>query len=415
MSRYAKITFFLLLTTIPIQLGKHFWPYFSFVQGIRIDYLSPTIYLSDILFIILFVLSISKLKRRFFRLFSSHIGIVLLLTFLIGSAFSVNPAASLYGVIKFMEFVYIGFFIALEFNKKDITPTLFVLTLGGLVEVVISIFQFLSQSSLGGVFYYLGERTFNASTPGIAAFQFENGLLLRPYGTFPHPNVLSFYLLFSFSFILYVFTTKDLFSKFIKIAILALLTIGILITFSRVTIILTIFIYLFYFYKRLSKSYSALFGASVLSVILFLFQRFFSSLTTDLDLRFQLIKIAFEIFIKNPLFGVGINNFFNSEIMFQKTVSPILLQPVHNIFILWIVSTGLFGGVVLIYFLRNVFLSLVKAIQSKSLNKNFYIVTCLLVLSILASGSFDHYFLTLQQGQILTAVIIGFSFSDLKG
>src|SRR5215469_9265549 len=42
--------FFLLL---PTQLGKHSWPDFSYVSGIRIDYLSPIIYVTDVILVLL--------------------------------------------------------------------------------------------------------------------------------------------------------------------------------------------------------------------------------------------------------------------------------------------------------------------------------------------------------------------------
>ena len=48
--------------------------------------------------------------------------------------------------------------------------------------------------TLGGYFWYLGERSFYASTPGIAAVSFQGRLLLRPYATFPHPNVFGGFL-----------------------------------------------------------------------------------------------------------------------------------------------------------------------------------------------------------------------------
>src|SRR5438105_4334390 len=54
---------FLLLFLLPTQLGKHFWPEFSFVQGLRIDYLSPTLYVTDMLVGILFVLKFDELIR----------------------------------------------------------------------------------------------------------------------------------------------------------------------------------------------------------------------------------------------------------------------------------------------------------------------------------------------------------------
>src|ERR1035437_10261792 len=47
----SAIFFYLLVLFLPTQLGKHFWPNFSYVYGIRIDYLSPTLYFTDLLVI----------------------------------------------------------------------------------------------------------------------------------------------------------------------------------------------------------------------------------------------------------------------------------------------------------------------------------------------------------------------------
>ena len=51
----SAIFFYLLILFLPTQLGKHFWPNFSYVYGVRIDYLSPTLYFTDILIIGLFL------------------------------------------------------------------------------------------------------------------------------------------------------------------------------------------------------------------------------------------------------------------------------------------------------------------------------------------------------------------------
>ena len=52
-------------------------------------------------------------------------------------------------------------------------------------------FEFIKQASLNGLFWWLGERTFTSSTPGIAKAVIDGRLLMRPYATFPHPNVLA--------------------------------------------------------------------------------------------------------------------------------------------------------------------------------------------------------------------------------
>src|SRR4051812_29891213 len=49
---FSSLLYFLLLLLLPTQLGKHFWPPFAFVHGLRIDYLSPTVYLTDLLLLL---------------------------------------------------------------------------------------------------------------------------------------------------------------------------------------------------------------------------------------------------------------------------------------------------------------------------------------------------------------------------
>ena len=54
--RLHQKLFWLLILLLPVQLGRHFWPDFSFVLGLKIDYLSPTFYLTDLL--VLMILSL---------------------------------------------------------------------------------------------------------------------------------------------------------------------------------------------------------------------------------------------------------------------------------------------------------------------------------------------------------------------
>src|SRR3989344_9415701 len=53
--KHFSLFFYLLILFLPTQLGRHFWPNFSFVSGIRIDYLSPTLYATDIFILLIFV------------------------------------------------------------------------------------------------------------------------------------------------------------------------------------------------------------------------------------------------------------------------------------------------------------------------------------------------------------------------
>ena len=63
----SKSFYFLLILLIPLNLGKHFEILESYVGGILIDYLVPTIFIQDI--IIFFILSLWILSGGFNRLF----------------------------------------------------------------------------------------------------------------------------------------------------------------------------------------------------------------------------------------------------------------------------------------------------------------------------------------------------------
>jgi O-antigen ligase len=248
------------------------------------------------------------------------------------------------------------------------------------------------------MFYFLGERTFTASTPGIATFEWGNQLLLRPYGTFPHPNVLAFYLLFSFSVLLFSLTFQHKIVTVLKVIALVLLSLGIIFTFSRVIILLIPMVLLFRLYRHGVRMF-ALPIFVLVALTLLLFQRFEASFVRDLILRWELIKISWEVFLREPFFGVGLNNFHFHEILFQKNVTPILLQPVHNVYLLWISQTGLFGLIALFFFVK----------KTISINGNLLFSALLFIAFVV--GFFDHYLLTLQQGQLLLAIILGFCYS----
>src|SRR6266516_3919214 len=55
-----KLLGFTLLLFLPTQCGKHFWPDYAIVLGLRIDYLSPTFYFTDFLIFLLFVMQVKK-------------------------------------------------------------------------------------------------------------------------------------------------------------------------------------------------------------------------------------------------------------------------------------------------------------------------------------------------------------------
>ncbi len=394
-----RFAFYALLATIPLQIGKHFWPYFSYVHGIRVDYLSPTLHLSDIAFLFLLIFSFKRLRGSLLLFVFKPLFLFLLILFIISTDIAVSRGASFFGIVKFLEFFYIAFYLSHTERILKSNTSLFILTLGGVVEVIISVFQFIAQRSLGGAFYFLGERTFFSSTPGIALFQFQDSLLLRPYGTFPHPNVLAFYLFFCFSLLLFSSFHVKKIIKLIKTLALFTLFLGILLTFSRIVILLLVLLIAFRLIQKKFVKKGVLVWGIFLIVVIVCFVAFrYGGLTRDLMLRLDLIRIGFDVFLKSPLIGIGINNFYFYEIAYQKTITPTLLQPIHNIYLLWICQTGILGALVMSLFIK-------KLVVFKKTG-----VTSFLIFSVVIVGLFDHYLVTLQQGQLLLALIIGLHF-----
>jgi hypothetical protein len=441
----VKNFFFLLLVIfLPTQLGIHFWPEWALVNGIRVDYFSPTLYFTDVLILLLLVWQIfnskfeirnqfSNLKfpRRNYQAFfrdkqiSNWQGAVYLAVVLFSAGFvylnishSLSPAVSAYKWIKILEFGVLGYIIAkrLKINDSRFRTTSLVL-IPIFYESVLSVWQFWVQSSVGRWWYFLGERTFNSSTPGIANTFFNGQLLMRSYGTFPHPNVLGAFLAIFLPIVLArflhnsrIFTERK---KFEMMATLASLGVGygaLFLSMSRVAIFVGIVASLVVVLPHLKRL--RLMGLICLIGLtggVYLFWPRISALkleTEPIVVRQQLNKLAIERFAHSPVLGTGLGTSplyeGTSNFKFQILNYSLVHQPTHNVYLMTLAETGIIGfgllgtlgilGVVRVY-----------------RQKNWVLLTSLLSIAFL--GMFDHYFLTLQQGQLIFSLILGMCLS----
>lgn len=420
---FQETLLFTTLFVIPFQFGKHFWPTFSYVAGQRVDYLSPTVYVSDIFILLLAATtSVSFLRKQKSR-FRIKSGTTILkfsciLLFLsIGIFLSPSPLVGWYVLLKLVELTFFGWYIS---KQKTITGKLFwVFFFGIFIEGFLASLQFFHQGSLGGLWYFLGERSFSASTPGIANASIRGQLVLRPYATFSHPNVLAGYLVISLLFFLtWILTYKNYIQKILSIVVLVFGTFILLLTLSRVAISVFIVLGLVALIMRFTKQKFLIVLAScfLLVGILFssslLFGRFFDlqGYIESLGLRDVLIQSAWRIFLSHPILGVGLGNFLVilPRYMHAKLLFG-FLQPVHNIFLLVLAETGIIG---LGIFLFIVWKAFYNSWQKKK--DGLFQFSFLALLAICCIGMTDHYFLTLQQGQLLLALILGISFTNHK-
>lgn len=410
-----NILLYLIIFLLPTQFGKHFWPSFSFVSGLRIDYLSPTLYLTDILVAVLFGLWIFSTVKPFIKkVLSSKYSVLrengiiifslmlLFIDLLIGALFSGNLNRSLFGILKIFEMIFFGLIVwKSSVSIKTLTS---VFLAGVFCEALLSLAQFLNRGSLGGLFYFFGERTFSASTPGIANASVSGELFLRPYGTLPHPNVLAGFLLVGIIFLCSRFS----FSKKNRALYFLLFTsysTALLVTLSRVAIFLWVGTICFFLLRRTRKLLFLFIAIATLFIFTTpLLSRFLqtSLLEEAVVNRVILTEASLEMISVSPIFGIGILQFIPTLPAFLPSVSFLLLQPVHNIFLLVFAETGAIGFAILVWFLVHTFLYVRKTKEAWRL---------VLFFSILVLGSFDHYLLTLQQGQLLLAFCFGILWS----
>lgn len=406
LNKLEKFFYFLLLLFLPTQLGLHFWPNFSYIQAIRIDYLSPTLFFTDILTALLFFVFILRNLEKFKKLFLFFLRkypfylIFLSYLFLI-LPFSKNFPLSAFGLLKFIEFSFIAFYTAFNFNKyKKIFFLPFLI--GIFFESALAIFETLNQGSINGIFYFFGERFFNSQTPNIANADIGGKLILRPYGTFSHPNVLSAYLLFSSIIVLSTIKTKVGKMDLLIILSIIISEIALIISLSRISLFLySFFIPLISFmiikYKKNIKEGILFFVLSITPLLIafsLYTQRVLEVSGESLIKRLDIIKPTFLMISGSPIFGVGLNNFLPEITKYYHPRVFFDIQPVHNIYLLVISEIGLIG---FFFFASFIIMLLLRAKK----------ISLIVLLAILIGGFFDHFYLTLQQGQLMFAVVMG--------
>lgn len=407
--KIERIIFYLALFFLPTQLGRHFWPQFSSVLGVRVDYLSPTIYFTDILVFILLGLVFFRLIRtprfKYQKVnWRGPFAFILLITlFLSGILQAKNPLVGWFGLLKFLEFFFFGLYVS--WQKISFSKIALVFSFAILFESSLAILQYFQQGSLGGLFYFFGERTFNSQTPGIANASLDGTLILRPYGTLPHPNVLGGYLAISMAVAIANIKYKILnIGRTFLFLTIAVGTGALLLSMSRVAIILWLAVLGFYSLKRSSFFLLPVLIIFMLSFFFPLGTRLLNASIADESVveRVALIKSSLLIIKDSPIIGVGINNFLVNLPSYQKKpVDIFALQPVHNVYLLVAAETGIVGLFFFLWFLRRTFQEIRKK-KPMIRNSLFIILSAMLIL-----GFFDHYFLTLQQGRMLLSFILG--------
>lgn len=399
----SKILFLLSLALIPIQLNKFFFNSHSLVLGVPIDYLAPSVYLSDIVITLSIVSFFFTNKKNLKKILNENKSIVwamvLFAFFLLVSSvfFSSDQITSLIFNLKILEAMLFSIVCLYYFKiqkMKLATNLIFSTTI--LLEGILAIAQFTLQRSFG--LYFLGERTFDVTTSQVATTNILGLHLLRSYGTFPHPNVLAAFLV-----VLLVISTQTRSLKKSKIeqAVLLITPFALMTTFSKTGLALFL-LYIILFYL---KSIPKILTISALAFLAVLYLVFFSQTYIDsLAERILLAQAALTVSIGSPFMGIGSANFIRSlaDLNIMSLGQVRLLQPVHNVFLLILVENGIIG---LMLFASVIFIAINRAKNISSL---------FLSLALLSYLTVDHFLWTLHQGQLLLFITLILIYNSKK-
>ncbi len=396
---YYSVLFLLFLAPLNITLQQ---PNFDiYIQGFSSNYLVPTLSIIDvfIFFVLFFSFKDKKLKKNTKIFFS------ILFLFFTTKAFLDNNLLSTLLIYRIFFYslaaVYVFNFFSLKKNLKTIS---IIILISVLIQLVIGIVQFKTGHSLG--LHFLGESNLVKGMFGTSFVDLNNVLFLRAYGTFPHPNILA-----GFSFLALFFSIANIKKEKINIATSILSTILIFLTFSRIIISLTVLFWIVYLIYSLFKRMQEGKKIKVFSIYPLFFTRFanlFFENDGSFSDRVELLKTSREILRNYPLWGIGVGKFVQGIDYYPVYTAGgfLLLQPVHNVFLLILAEYGMVFGIPL--------LALILTILAGAFLKGNVLIKYG-VFSILLVASFDHYLLTLPQGVLVfTFLLVFFSNQLLK-
>ena len=411
----SKVLFFVLVLLLPVNLGKHFELFDSYVWGVLSDYLIPTLYAQDILVVSTLIFWLKERgfpSRQTLATFVSAKEAQFLILFIFSLMLSVASAARplpaffvfLRIFLYFLLFIYISYEIKVE---KDFLVILTLLAISVIFIGALGILQFLKQGAVFNNYLFLGEQPYSYSTWGIVRKSVLGVGKIPAYSLFRHPNIFGGFLSVVLVWVLASFKKS-------KIFLLAFIfgTISLLLTFSYTAWAAFTFGVFGYIYISSGLRGDYLFRKKVVSfvflaiiLVAFLFPPAFSkSDQPSLYRRGNLYLSSLAVARQNPLFGVGPGNLvvFIDKFIPASSRDLRFTQPVHNIFLLIFAENGI--SALLLFFGLLVF-----AIKNL-LNPSCFPLFLIALLQIIFLGSLDHYFWTIHQTSLLFWILLGLTF-----
>lgn len=284
----------------------------------------------------------------------------------------------------------------------------------GVVQSVMAFFEFLFQYIPS--FKWLGLAAQDPTTSGVSVVVTTTGRFLRAYGTFPHPNILGGFMVYAIILaVALAITTEHERKRTVLYALLPLLTVGLLFSFSRQSL-LGVVVSLMAFpsmmairAKEQMRVWTIATGAVFVSALAL--SAVFAPLMLarlqvagpleahSLDARAVGLKEAELILWDVWPQGVGIGNY--TWALHEKIDSSFAakdLQPVHIVPALIMAEIGIFGLLFYALFLAMLFWEGRHHPEPERRSTHLAIAGALIIIPIFL-GLWDHYLWSLPVGQ----------------
>lgn len=371
---------------MPTQLGKHWWPHWALVSGVRVDYLSPTIYVTDLILVLLIIVVFATSNHKKFH-FSWKTFFLWVFTRLL-ILHARNQMVALVALARYLEIplvAWVTLYVARQIRpaRRFIKLLISFLSIAGIFTVILEVIQLVTQKSTG-LLWLFGERTVSVTTPGIATMRILGHEVLRPYATFSHPNALAGWLVVVF-FIIRALAPHNK-SVLIRAGIFVSV-IGMFLTGSRIAIA-SFFFVIFSTYMLPMNFRSLTFGVAPL----------LSFAPQSVTERLALGHAALLMIAHHPLLGVGPGHFL-LELPSYLPRNIWLMQPAHNVLLLLLAEFGVVG----IALMTLAAWKFLKQILKPSPMRR-------VLLAIFLTSLGDHYWITAPQNRILFGIVLGLFF-----
>lgn len=398
MRALVGLILFLLPTNLFLVLDHHA----GYVNGLKIDYLLPKLYLSFAVVLVLLLSAAPKVLQLVTQLYAvsvrNRVAAMLAVMLVLYQVFLPSTMVSLMHLSIAIIVVLMSAVLIRNKTLLNSTEALAGIVSALVFQTVVGLHQFLTQSSVLG-FYFFGEpdftKVFGLHT---AQLPLNLGERILAYGTTAHPNVLAgFAVIYSLLVLQHPRARRSLTSIAFILTIICLAITQSIASLTAFILGLTT-LYALRTHPEIQKkllSPTVIVGCVAAACIATsLFIAFAPINHHSIENRKQLQAAAIELARKNPIFGVGIQQFTQYVESISYTNSR-FVQPAHNIFLVLFAETGLVGVVVLGLAGNSLWKHTTKQEQRKLLP----ILAALMPLALL-----DHYLYTLVPGLLLVGI-----------